>query len=199
MGRLFMLCHREFLVAATLIQRGLPYDAAANTRRAVEIAKVALALKRDPENAAKWLQAPERQARWDARYAGNKPKPFQPVQFPEINADPLYKALQDYFGMSSDMYVHFTPEFFGIQSFRVEPQGNGATDVSLDYFAGEREVLQHGIMLCGVHARILLVFDACFDNVVTGDKEWQMLKATFDQLGGDLLKSLPAEVEQPNP
>ena len=28
MGRLFMLCHREFLVAANLIQRRLPYDAA---------------------------------------------------------------------------------------------------------------------------------------------------------------------------
>jgi hypothetical protein len=39
--KLLVLCHRELFVAASQIQRGLPFDAAANTRRAVEIAKVA--------------------------------------------------------------------------------------------------------------------------------------------------------------
>src|SRR5689334_14264634 len=84
-GRLLMLCHREFLVAATLIQTGLPYDSAANTRRAIEIAKVALALKRDPANAEKWIQSVDRQARWDARRRGQKPKSFQPPPFPDVS------------------------------------------------------------------------------------------------------------------
>src|ERR1022692_478806 len=117
LGRLLMLCHREFLVAASQIQRGLPYDAAANTRRATEIARVALALKRDPENAHKWLHADVRQARWDARSAGNKPPRLPSVQFPEVDGDPLYASLKDYFGIYSDAYIHFTPEFLGIQQF----------------------------------------------------------------------------------
>jgi len=55
--KLMMVCHREFLVAASQIQRGLPFDSHANTRRAVEIAKVALAVKRNRANADKWLKA----------------------------------------------------------------------------------------------------------------------------------------------
>ena len=195
MGRLLMLCHREFLVAATLIQRGLPYDAAANTRRAIEIAKVALLLKRDPKNGERWIQAEQRQARWDARQAGERPKPFQAAQFPGIKDDPLYKSLQDYFGMYSDAFVHFTPEFMGIQHFHEAPDTDNITLISLRCFAPEPTILQHGVTLCGLHGRILALFDACFDNVVSNDKGWQMLKATFDQLGSDLLKTLPAEEE----
>jgi hypothetical protein len=190
-GRLLMLCHREFLVAATLIQSGLPYDSAANTRRAIEIAKVALALKRDPTNAEKWMQAAERQARWDARRTGQKPKSFQSPQFPDVSNDPLFKTLQDYFGMYSAMYVHFTPEFFGIQRFQKEPTERQTFILHLDYFATDRAVLSQGIILCGLHSRILVLFDACFDHVVSVDPGWQMLKATCDQLGADLFKALP--------
>jgi hypothetical protein len=191
MGRLLMLCHREFLVAATLIQRGLPYDAAANTRRAIEIAKVALLLKRDPANGEKWMQAEQRRARWDARQAGDRPKPLRPDRFPEISDDPLYKCLQDFLGMYSDVFVHFTPEFMGIQHFREALDADNITLITLQPFAPEHTILQHGITLCGLHVRILALFDACFDNVLSNDKGWQMLKATFDQLGSDLLKTLP--------
>src|SRR5258708_3033629 len=55
MGKLLMLCNREFLVGTSLLQSGLPFDAAANTRRAIEIAKLALAIKRDRGNAEKWM------------------------------------------------------------------------------------------------------------------------------------------------
>src|ERR1022692_3420653 len=97
LGRLLMLCHREFLVAASQIQRGLPYDAAANTRRATEIARVALALKRDPENAHKWLHADVRQARWDARSAGNKPPRLPSVQFPRGRWRPALRLIEGLF------------------------------------------------------------------------------------------------------
>jgi hypothetical protein len=65
--KLLMLTHREFLVAASQIQRGLPFDSHANTRRAVEIAKVALAVKRNRANIEQWLKTEVRQRRWDAR------------------------------------------------------------------------------------------------------------------------------------
>jgi hypothetical protein len=111
--KLLVLCHRELLVAASQIQRGLPFDSAANTRRAIEIAKVALAAKRDIANAERWLMEAKRQARWDARQDGRKPPSLPPVQFRGLENDPLLAKLQDFFGIASDLYIHFTPEFFG--------------------------------------------------------------------------------------
>jgi len=46
-------------------------------------------------------------------------------------------------------------------------------------------------MLCGLHVRILLVFDAVFDGVVSADAGWKVLRATFDQLGNELWRDLP--------
>ena len=71
--KLQMLCERDFLVAASQIQRGLAFDSHANTRRAVEIAKLALALKRNLANGDEWLKTDLRQSRWDARQKGLKP------------------------------------------------------------------------------------------------------------------------------
>jgi hypothetical protein len=35
-----------------------------------------------------------------------------------------------------------------------------------------------------------VLFNACFDHVVSVDPGWKMLKATCDQLGADLFKAL---------
>jgi hypothetical protein len=83
--KLQMLCRRDFLVAASQIQRGLPFDSHGNTRRAVEIAKVALALRRNLANAEAWLKTEVRQRRWDARQQGLKPERLPPVRFPELD------------------------------------------------------------------------------------------------------------------
>jgi len=53
-----------------------------------------------------------------------------------------------------------------------------------------------------MHARILLVFNAVFDDVLTDDPGWKLLKTTFDQMAADLLREVPppatpeAETEQ---
>lgn len=193
MGKLLMLCNREFLVGTSLLQSGLPFDAAANTRRAIEIAKLALAIKRDRGNAAKWMRATERQERWDDRMAGKKPKQAPQFQVPDVEADPLFAPLKVYFGMYSDTFVHFTPEFVGQQHFEETPGEDGVKIIHLPYFASDRIVVEHAITICGLHGKILLLFDACFDNLVSNDKGWQILKATFDQLGIDLRKNMPPD------
>jgi hypothetical protein len=71
-GKLMMICHREFLVAASQIIKGLPFDSHVNTRRAVEAAKVALAIKRNRANVQEWLKPEQRQERWYLRH-GRKP------------------------------------------------------------------------------------------------------------------------------
>ena len=191
--KLLVLSHREMLVAATQIQRGLPYDAAANTRRAIEIAKVALAAKRDFANAEKWLMAAKRQERWDARQQGVKPPWLPGVQFSGLENEPLLTQLQEFYGIASDMYVHFTPEFFGQEFFNEKPGDGNALTIESNYFADERTVLQHALMLCSLHVRIMLVFDACFDGAVIHDAGWKMLAATFEQLSGELARTLPPD------
>jgi hypothetical protein len=197
--KLLVLCHRELLVAASQIQRGLPYDAAANTRRAVEIARVALAAKRDIANAEKWLMEDKRQARWDARQQGIKPKRHPGVKFECLENEPLLAQLDDFSGIASDLYIHFTPEFFG-QGFFTQTAGEG-NKVQIDphYFSNERTLLQHAVMLCSLHVRILLVFHACFEGTVAQDAGWKVLCATFDQLAAELARGLPPPNEQQDP
>jgi hypothetical protein len=186
-----MICQRELLVSASQIQRGLPSDSHANTRRAVEVAKVALALKRNRNNAEAWLKADLRQRRWNSRQQGQKPEYLPPVRFPELDGEPLIEALQQYFGMASDTYVHFTPEFFGQQPFSQTHTEDGNVFIALNYFGTERDILSHAVMLCGLHVRILLVFDAVFDGIVAVDAGWNLLQVTFDQLAADLMRNLP--------
>jgi hypothetical protein len=197
--KLLVLCHRELLVAASQIQRGLPYDAAANTRRAIEIAKVALAAKRDLANAEKWLMEAKRQARWDARQQGIKAPRLPGVQFVGLENEPLLAELQDFFGIASDLYVHFTPEFFGQGFFTHTPGEGNAVQIDPHYFADERTVLQHAVMLCSLHVSIMRVFDACFDGAVLQDAGWKMLSTTFEQLAVELARTLPPAVESKEP
>jgi hypothetical protein len=43
------------------------------------------------------------------------------VQFAGLENEPLLAKLQEFFGIASDMYVHFTPEFFGQEFFTQTP------------------------------------------------------------------------------
>jgi hypothetical protein len=189
--RLMMVCRREFLVAESQVIRGLPFDAHANTRRAVEAAKVALAVKRNRANAEEWLKTDVRQRRWDARQQGQKPEHLPSARFPELDQEPLLAPLQQYFGMASDLYVHFTPEFFGRQTFTQTRIDDENVFVKLDYITDQREILFTGIHLCSIHVHTLMVFNATFDNVMADDAGWKLLKTTFDQLAADLLREVP--------
>ena len=194
LGRLLMICHRDFNVAASQIMRGLPFDSHANTRRAVEAAKVVLAVKRNRANVHEWLKRDLRQRRWDARQEGKKPEYLPPNRYPELDNEPLLHELQQYFGIAFDSFIHFTPEYLGNQDFRETPTGDGNVSIELNYFASEREVL-HAIMLCGLHVRILLVFDAIFDGIMSADAGWKLLRATFDKLAKELSRDVTPFVE----
>ena len=69
----------------------------------------------------------------------------------------------------------------------------------LNYLAEERPILSHAIYLCGLDARVLLVFDAVFDNNVTVDAGWSVLKVTSDQLATEWLRDLPPLPSEPKP
>ena len=77
-GRLFLLSDQNLMSAATLTLRALPDDAAAVTRRALEAARLALAIKHDRANLDRWIAFEERMARWKRRDEGEMPKPLHP-------------------------------------------------------------------------------------------------------------------------
>src|SRR5262249_1802719 len=58
--QLFVICDGALHSAAATIGRALPADALGVTRRAVEAASLAAAIKADPANMEKWLDAEQR-------------------------------------------------------------------------------------------------------------------------------------------
>ena len=113
-GQLLLICHRSFLSALTLIGQAQPDDAAPISRRAIEVARLALAVKKNPKSAEEWVAYEKRMERWQARNRGEKPKPFSPkLDLPRDH--PIISELVKQLGIMSDASVHFTPEYFGSQ------------------------------------------------------------------------------------
>jgi len=117
-GQFLLLCHKSFLTAAVTIGGCHPDDAAPITRRAIEAASVALAIKRDPVNLERWRNTRKRTATWEARLRGEKEPRFgDEVVYPD---DARLARLASFGRMLSDAFVRFTPEFFADQSWRTE-------------------------------------------------------------------------------
>jgi hypothetical protein len=170
-GRFLLICHKSMLSAATLIAQRQPEDSVGITRRAVEAARVALAIKLNDRNALQWTSYQERHDRWIKRQQGEKPKPFR-VEFTDIKGEPLIDELDRWLGILSDAYVHFTPEFYDSLDWdqRIGPDGDG--QIFLNYFHRDaREVERHFTTLAAVHGLILKAFDRCFDGGISGDPE----------------------------
>jgi len=170
-GRLLLICHKSMLSAATLIAQSQPDDSVGITRRAVEAAKVALAVKLNHENAQQWVSFQERHDRWIRRQQNQKPKPFH-VQFKDLKDDPVVEDLDKFLGILSDAYVHFTPEYYSSLDWdeRRRPDGGGV--IFLNYFHRDaREIERHFITLAAVHGVILKAFDKCFDGGISRDPE----------------------------
>src|SRR3989441_4774494 len=72
--QLFIVCHGGLLSAAATVGRALPGDTIAITRRAIEAASLAAAIKADPGNYDRWLDAAKRLQRWEERHQGRRPK-----------------------------------------------------------------------------------------------------------------------------
>ena len=97
----WLLCHRSFLVASSLIARGHPDDAAGTNRRALEAAKAALAFRHDEKNWDEWASYEKRMKRWQDRKEGRRPDRISPQLNLPQNLGPL-EELGKWLGMLSD-------------------------------------------------------------------------------------------------
>lgn len=122
-GRLLLLSHRSFLSAGALALRGLPDDAEAITRRAVEAARFALAFKHDAATIERWLAAEARMERWRRRQANEPPDRDSLRLGVKYPTDEITETLGKLLGMLSDSAVHFTPEFLDRQSWKKVDSG----------------------------------------------------------------------------
>ena len=190
-GRLLLICHKSMLGAVSLLLRLHPDDAGAVTRRSIEAALIAAAIKHDPSNLAEWQSFEERTKRWDARQEGQKPKPLHPsVTYPETEQ---VERLRSQLGTLSDAYVHFTPEFMLNLDWRTADAEGGNMSVHLNYFTKDRAQIEREIVnLAGAHAATLDIFDACYGRPFQANQRWASLRKLLDIRGARLASMLPA-------
>ena len=185
-GRILLVCHKSMLSAATVIAQGQPEDSVGITRRAVEAARVALAIKLDEENGTQWTQYQKRHDRWLKRQQNEKPKSFQ-VQFKGLQGDVLIERMDTHLGIMSDASVHFTPEFYSTLDWEVRHGADGFGEFYLNYFQrNTREIALHLLGLGSTHKTILESLDKCYDGCFQRDKASQTKISEFVRLGVNL-------------
>lgn len=199
-GQFLLICHKSFLAAATLIGQAQPDDAGPITRRAIEVVRLAAAMKTDPGIAEQWVAFEERMARWEARNEGEKPRT---LHIPIPVTHPLVKELMDSWGAISDADVHFTPEYF--HSLRWEKRDE---KMFLHYFTGAQRTIETAIIqLLGTHMMMLRVLNDCVEGAFERSDDWrrvrdqlyEIAKPWADKLGhGAELAEGVSDEEQPD-
>jgi hypothetical protein len=184
-GRSLLLCHRSFLSAITLIGQAQPEDAAPITRRAIEAARICLALKFNHRNLEKWLDFENRMKRWKTRGEGSKPPSFHPPRLDFPRNHEVLDELTTHLGMLSDSYVHFTPEFEESQDWRILPEAHFVS-VYLNYFISDQRTIERELLiLAKIHGYILGVIDECLDWAFRQNEQWRILmKSLIGKLHG---------------
>jgi len=167
-GKCLLICHKSFLSSASLIAQAQPDDAVLVTRRAIEVVRIALAIKLNPKNADKWTAYEERSKRWDQRLKGEKPKPL----FIKFEIDhPIINELMHLYGIFSDAGVHFTPEYFDSLGWNIEENKQ-----FLNYFMSDNKALVKEIILfTSIHSKVLQILDECMDFAFRKDEKWNRL------------------------
>jgi hypothetical protein len=180
--QLFAVCHGALLSSAATTGRALPNDTTALTRRAIEAASLAGAIKADPANYDRWLDPERRLQRWDDRNEGRRPKeqPGRGVTYPQAAEN-----VRRHLGTLSDMGVHLTPEFITTQRYRIEPvKDSKAGFLRIIYFETEQRELERALMLLvSIHLEIVEVFDYVFDGAFKRDAEWTRQDAEIRAVG----------------
>lgn len=186
-----LLCHKAFLCAAATIGRRHPDDAAPITRRAIEVASVAIAVKADPANFERWQAYEARLKRWADRGAGKRPRPFFPaIQYP---SNARLESLRGYMGTLSDAFVHYTPEFAAGQDWRKVKRGDGGY-LELPYLTvDQRTIEQQFLLLGGIHVAILDLFVECFDFMFAKDGEWAAIRRDVERRAEALAETYTSE------
>jgi len=179
LARIFSVCHQGLFSAASCIARGIPLDSPASSRRALEAARVALAIKLDPANAAKWAAFEGRMARWDARDEKQK-APKLNVNFSALKDDPLADKAGLLMGILSDVAVHFTPEYLSNVDFTVV---DGGSQLYSDYIEDDQdEIARYLRTLVAVHMTILKIFDRCVDGAFLRNPAYRAAMAALQDL-----------------
>jgi hypothetical protein len=170
-ARIFLTCHQSMYSAASSIARGVPLDAAAASRRALEGARTALAIKLDAKNAERWAAFEERLSRWEARQEDQKP-PKLKIEYEALKGDSLAEKLATFIGMLSDGAVHFTPEFFSRLDFQ---NRNHGTHIFSDYLEADDQQIAGDIKMLGaVHLLILKTLDTVTDGGLSMSREFPL-------------------------
>jgi hypothetical protein len=169
-GRLLLLSHRNLLSAATLTLRALPDDAAAVTRRALEAARLALAIKHDGANLNRWIAFEKRMKRWKQRDEGETPKALHlELVYPPGN--PICEQLGRRVGILSDAAAHVTPEFLHQQAWRTADTSNPT--VGLSFFIEDQRAIERELSgLAAEHLLCLEAFDGCYEGAFSHDASW---------------------------
>ncbi len=186
-GQFALMGHSGFLAAASLIGQAQPYEAMPITRRAIEMVRVAAAVKENPDNSKEWMAFKQRHERWLARQTDEKPKPLKI----NLKVDhPIVNELMTGYGILSDAAVHFTPEYFASLSWQKRPGM-----LFLDYFIGDQRTIEREIiLLVGTHAKILTILDDCLDSGFSKNGEWVRFMAALEEKG----KLYAAKFHQPD-
>jgi hypothetical protein len=172
------VCHQGLFSAASCIARGIPLDAPAASRRALEAARVALAIKLDPANAEKWAAFEGRMARWDARDEKQK-APKLTINFNALKGDPLGDEAALQMGILSDIAVHFTPEYLSNVDFTVV---DGGSQLYSDYIEDDdAEIARYLRSLVAVHMTILKIFDRCTDGAFLKNPAYRLAMAALQE------------------
>ena len=199
--QLLVACQQTLLSAAATISRGSPADALGVIRRGIEAACLAVAIKDDPENRDRWIDAERRLARWADRRTGVKPKqPSKNVIYP---GSQLVESLRVKLGVMSDSGIHFMPEFLSMQRWRIERQPNPAYPrpavVRFANAGTSRRGVDGALMfLASVHLDILDVFVGCFDGLFYRDAEWLRMRRGIVRQARLLVKPFRSEARKEN-
>jgi hypothetical protein len=186
---MLLMCHKSMLSAATLIAQGQADDGALVTRRAIEIGHLAVAVHLDSRNYLRWLDFERRQARWQQRLEGERPKSAPAHKWAKnILEHPLLADLRNSLGILSDSYAHFTPEFEGNLQWTDNTHLERDPQIKLEYFnTTKRDIHCAFLFLAAVHIQLLNIFNVCFHNGLQSDGGWLLLQTTasliHDELG----------------
>lgn len=176
-GQLLLVCHKSFLAAATLIGQAQPDDAGPITRRAIEVVRLAAAIKDDPKIAEQWADYERRTERWEVRRKGKKP---ERLHVPIPVKHPLVEELMQSWGMLSDAHVHFTPEHFVSLKWQ-----QSEDSMFLNYFSGDQGSIERAIIhLIGAHMMMLRIFDDCLDGCLHQKPDWDRIQHEIRKTAG---------------
>jgi len=95
------------------------------------------------------------------------------------------KKLNEEHGILSDSFVHFTPEYYSSQNWRVKGTDAQPNTVELLYFISDQKTLERELIHLGdTHARIINVIDHCLDSTFSRDHDWKSIAAKLVRDGG---------------